>query len=684
MRRAIPALVWLSSGAVLATVASHVRDWFVMTDELLYERLAISVVRAHTAIPQVHGTTIDNINQLYPLVLAPVFAIGNVGSDVQHAHILNAFVMTFAAVPAGLLAQRLTGSRALSFVSAALTVVVPWMVLSSFVLTEVVAYPAFAWAIFAFYVAITSPSDRNDAFAVVALVVAVGARTQFAALAVPLAVGVIVHNEGRRHRVLIGALVAGVVAALALVVAGHSPLGTYSTTVHGNLFPLSFFPGLLTHLGAVALGLGLLPVIVGGAWLLGNARRNPFATLALATIVVVTIEVASYDARFGAGVVRDRYVFYLVPVFAVAFTAGLAERVRPWLLLIPMAVVAAGLLLAPLPLFDKFNVDTPVSTLDNYLRDQLGGLTGARLLLAGAAIVIGLLLFEAQLLLKPRIVVPVVAVLALLGATARTAYAFDRLFRTNGTAGRPLTVDPGREQSWIDRAVGSGSHVTQIPFPVITGDYFSSAAYWWDAEFWNKSVDRTAGVPTVFEWTPSTFPKLALRFDKRGRANISPPGYVLQAVGDTRFHIVGTVILNNRSTFLVRPEEPWHADWSSTGLFNDGWTRPGVTAHVLVYPYPGQTQPVKRSLSVYVFAPYGVKARPLSLGSTRGSASTNQVTLTTDVCVHPDRPTSVPLKVSGWSSIPGDTTNTLSARRPRIGGVEVSRIYVSGSYTPGC
>ena len=60
-------------------------------------------------------------------------------------------------------------------------------------------------------------------------------------------------------------------------------------------------------------------------------------------------------------------------------------------------------------------------TLDNYLRDELGGLTGARLLLAGAAIVIGLLLFEAQLLLKPKIVVPVVAALALLGATARTA-----------------------------------------------------------------------------------------------------------------------------------------------------------------------------------------------------------------------------------------------------------------------
>jgi hypothetical protein len=48
----------------------------------------------------------------------------------------------------------------------------------------------------------------------------------------------------------------------------------------------------------------------------------------------------------------------------------------------------------------------------------------------------------------------------------------------------------------------------------------------------------------MFEWTPSTFPKPALGFDRLGRASISPPGYVVQAVGDTRFHLMGTVIIN--------------------------------------------------------------------------------------------------------------------------------------------
>ena len=41
-----PALaIWLVAGVALAQVTGRVADWFVMTDELLYERLAISVAR---------------------------------------------------------------------------------------------------------------------------------------------------------------------------------------------------------------------------------------------------------------------------------------------------------------------------------------------------------------------------------------------------------------------------------------------------------------------------------------------------------------------------------------------------------------------------------------------------------------------------------------------------------------
>ena len=60
-------LLWLALGSALAAFTSKVADWFVMTDELLYERLALSIARTHSPLPRVHTEAVSNINQLYPL-----------------------------------------------------------------------------------------------------------------------------------------------------------------------------------------------------------------------------------------------------------------------------------------------------------------------------------------------------------------------------------------------------------------------------------------------------------------------------------------------------------------------------------------------------------------------------------------------------------------------------------------
>src|SRR5437763_3002705 len=111
MRRLLPPMtIWLVCAAILATITSRVADWFVMTDELLYERLALAVDRLHSPIPHVHGVAIGSINQLYPLLLAPLFTSGTVAQSLHRAHVLNAFVLTFAALPAHVLALRVTRS----------------------------------------------------------------------------------------------------------------------------------------------------------------------------------------------------------------------------------------------------------------------------------------------------------------------------------------------------------------------------------------------------------------------------------------------------------------------------------------------------------------------------------------------------------------------------------------------
>ena len=678
-RLAVPIALWLAFAAVLATITSRVADWFVMTDELLYERLALSIDQLNSPIPHVHGVAIGSINQLYPLLLAPFFASGTIAEGLHDAHVMNAFVITFAAVPAYVLALRVTRSVWASVLAAVLTVAVPWIVVSSFLLTEVAAYPAFVLALLAFHVALTEPSPRHDLYAAATLALAIVARTQFVVLAVVLAL--LAARRWREHLVLIAIYAVGAVLALVVVATGHNVLGTYSSTASGNPVPAAIVPSFFAHLAAIAVGLGVLPFVVGGAWLI---RREPFAELALATIVLLTLEVSSYDERFGTGIVRDRYLFYIAPLFAIAFAAALVRWERPgWTLAVPVGVLVIGFAVTQLPVFEKLQVDTPVSVIDGYLRRELGGLTGARVFLVVLLLVTVVLVVEAAVLLGRRAAV-VLAVLAVLLTTAETGYAFARLFRVNGTSGRAVTVDPSGELAWVDHTAGRDGDVTMIPYPVVAGEYWSNAAYWWDVEFWNVSANRQAGNPGEFEWTPSTFPKLALTFDRLGRASESPPGVLLQAVGDVRFHIAGTVVTNNRGLFLVKPEQPWRTDWTSTGFYDDGWTKPGKTAHIRIYAYPGQTRRVQRSLTVSAFAPSGVETRPLTVGGASVNAGSNEVSVDTTVCVPPNGSAEVPVTVEGATQIYGDPRTDVTFAHHRQGGVQISRIYLSGEVGPDC
>jgi hypothetical protein len=696
----LPVVLWLALGGALALITSRVADWFVMTDELLYERLALSVVRLHTPLPHVHGQSVPNINQLYPLILAIVYRGGDVAHDAHSAHILNAFVMSSAAVPAYLLARRVAGSPWAAALVAVLSVAMPWIVLSSFLMTEVSAYPVFLWTLLAFQRATVTPSARNDLLAAATIVLAIVARTQFVVLAAALPVAIIVDAWSlraalRAHRTLVALYAAAVVIALGLTVSGHSVFGTYSAAVHGNILTLALVPAIAEHLATIGLGLAIVPFLVGGAWLAANVvrsatrERRVFAVLATLAIVLLTFEVASYDLRFGGGLVRERYLFYVVPLILIAFSAALTGDAWPRRsLAIPLALLIYGLARDPLPVFQKLNVDTPAAILDNYLLSALGGLTTARIVLIVTAAVAALLVLEGSLLLRRTHLALLLAAFALVALPAETGYAFARLFRINGTAGRPLTNPGSQVFEWVDKTVGSSADVTAVPYPTLPGDYWSSVGYWWDLEFWNKSVDRSAGEPGIYEWTPNTFPKLDLRFDGTGRASISPPGYVAQSVSDARFQIAGTVVTNDRGLFLVKPDEPWHTDWITSGLSNDGWTKPGTPARIRVFSYAGQSTAVSRALTVYVRAPDGIASRRFTLGSNTGTvdgvAGGNEVTADVSVCVPRNGSADIRLTASANSPIYGDPTSEVTMAMGREGGVLVTRIYLSGQVGPPC
>lgn len=597
--------LWLAASAGLQALTTHAADWFVMTDELLYERLAISIARGHSPLPRVHATLVPNIDQLYPLLIAPVFGGGLVPHSLHAAHLVNAFVICSACIPAYLLGRRVSEGRLAAWFVAVASLCLPWLVLSSFLLTEVAAYPAFLWAVYAHQVAADSPSRRNDVLALLGTGLAVLARTQFLVLLVVLPVSLLAlegRNAPRHHRLLAWAYGALAIGALVLLATGRisSALGTYGSTLRGNVLPTDSGRSFVEHVAVLALGVGILPFLLGLAWLLANAvRRNTFAVLATVTVAALTLEVTIFDLRFGGGVVRDRYLFYVAPLVLAGFACALAQRPWPrWSLAAPVLLVAVGFGVAKLPLYDKLNVDTPVSVLDNALVRSSHSLAGARVFLVAVTVMLAVCF-----LVRPQLALAVVA-LALAAVPAQAAYAWVRLFRVPDTAGRPLTHPDAGRFTWLDRTVGSGAQLTIVPYPTIPGDYYASVGSWWDLEFWNASATRAAYYPGEFEETPSTFPKLHLRFDERsGNANVSPTEWVALSSKETRFRISGTVLAEQYNVLLVDASRPWRTDWLTFGLTDDGWTLPRTTARVRVFAAPGQRTAVSRTLALAIRAP---------------------------------------------------------------------------------
>jgi hypothetical protein len=408
-------------------------------------------------------------------------------------------------------------------------------------------------------------------------------------------------------------------------------------------------------------------------------------------VLVLTVEVASFDLRFGGGLVRERYLFYLAPLLLVGFCAAVTA-VRPprWSLCVPLLVLAFGFSKAPLSAFEKLNVDTPASVLNNWLLGSLGGINGVRIFLVLASVVLAVAYVEGALLLPRTALTIALSVLLLAALPAETGYAFKRLFAVNGTSGLPLTLDQSVVFGWVDREITTNSEAVMVPYPVIRADFWSNIGFWWDLEFWNRSVDREAGRPSQFSGTPpGSFPKIDLRFDPRtGKANFDVDSYVAQAADDVRFHVKGRLLTTQRGVSIVFPDRPWRADWVSYGLWPDGWTRPHRTARIRVFPDLRQKTARERTLTLTLVTPESVPRRAVSLRSNSGSwtaevtaAATEQVVT---LCVPPGRPADVTLSTAGATPIYGDQSTIETSTQAREAGVLVGQIVLSDAPGVSC
>jgi dolichyl-phosphate-mannose-protein mannosyltransferase len=554
-----------------------------MTDELQVARLAESIAAHRSPVPQIHGSYYGALAQLYPLLLAPAFGLLSAPTAETTAHALNALLLSSAGWPAYLLARAVTRSRAAGLAAAALTVFTPWLVLTSTLLTENAAYPAFVWAIYLAHRTLSTPSWWNDALALVGLGLAFFARTQLLVLALALPLAVLLHAGPRRavkrHPLLAGAYAAALAVACLLLWRGSlgAVVGNYAVPFSGDLLPPGLAASAAEHLTRVIVGACVVPFVLATSWMLivlARRRRDAahaFATLYVVCVPLLSVEVASFDLRFTPhGFDQDRYLFYLVPLFAVGAASALVARDayrRIAALSLALAAAVAWLVWQ----FGNYHDAAVIfwaapGAAAPPLFPGDAALPAAAVVLVIAALA---LLWRA-----PRAALVYVAVLVSALGAAQAVYVFQRYEDPAMT--RPPALATARD--WIDRRVPTSASVALVPSPRDT------AAYWWEAELWNKRVDRVLRVDGGPTFTPFPADDVRVDFARGVLAGPQPGSYLVLSGSEKRFHLAAARrVGGTRVLQLVRVDRPYRLDWATRRFTPDGWTIAGRPATLRFY-----------------------------------------------------------------------------------------------------
>jgi hypothetical protein len=509
-----------------------------------------------------------------------------------------------------LLARSVTGTRGAGYAATALTLFTPWLVLASTILTENAAYPAFVWAVYLCHRAVTRPSTTRDLAALAALLLAFFARTQLLVIALALPAALVLHEVGfaltqrpegatrfeaagrglkralSAHPLLAAGYVIGALLAAALAFAGSlgSAVGNYAIPFSGDVFPRGVWSSAAAHFDQVVVGAGVLPFLLALAWAASavvwpeRKEAHAFAALLVVLVPLLTFEVASFDLRFTPHrFIQDRYLVYLVPLFAVAAAASFAETRRSARAL--LLVAAAGIfawLAGFAALHDRIIFwASPAGAFHPAIRSAAHALHASPVLFVRVGPVVLACAAAALLWSAPRLGLAVVA------TTVAAFGAFEAFYVLHRYADPTMTrAALSDTRDWIDRAVPGGRSVALVPSPL------DSPTQWWEAEFWNRDVDRVLRVDHGRTFTPFPADDVSVDFDAGVLRGADPSEYLVVSPREARFHLLERARLARGDRLeLVRVGRPYRLAWATHGVTADGWTRPGVKAKLRVYSH---------------------------------------------------------------------------------------------------
>lgn len=476
--RRVPVWAWL--GAIVAG-SVLLRLWlvrglpapFVFVDELIYSELARSLAAGDGYA--VRDVATSGYSLLYPLLVAPAYAIDGLVTAHATAQSINAVVMSLAALPAYALARRVA-SPALALLVALGAVVLPSLAYTGTITTESLFYPVTLVLALALVRWLETPSWGRLGVLVALLAIAFGVRAQALGFAPALVTAPLVlallrgSTVGLRRYASLAVVLA---AAAVVVVVGQTVrggsladlLGAYSVVGESGYDVGQALRFWGWHLEELLLYVALVPAVAAVVLLVRGRRMPPRVQEHLAATVSLavwsTLVVGTFASRFASDRVQDRYLFFLVPLLLVCLVAWVELGApRPRGVVLP----AAGLLLAAVLLFpyDRFigepaKSDTlgliPLWAFNEHL---VGGEYWLTVAVGTGALLALFLLVPARL----AVLVPI-AVVAAYAVLSRPVWASEQGFRA-ASVGALFQGIRGVERDWIDAAVPDGDEVVAL------------------------------------------------------------------------------------------------------------------------------------------------------------------------------------------------------------------------------
>jgi hypothetical protein len=546
--------------------------WY-MPDEVIYGELGRSLFREGRF--EILGGTPDFYGVVYPALVGLPLAV----LDPDRAYVLlkalQAAVMSLAAVPVYLWGRSLMSSR-WALVAAALTLALPGLAFTGFLMTEVAFYPVLVLTAWAMARALVRPTLGRQATVVAAVLVATMTRLQAIVLVPAFALAVALDAALARtwlrglRRFLPAAAGFAAVAVLWIAVTllgGGGALGAYSVTGEATYGAWDAVRFTLYHAADLLLLTAVVPVVAVVLLAVEAARgreRAPEARAYLAVtaaIALVSVAAVGVFASRWLGRLAERNLIALAPLLFLGFALWLDRGApRPRFATLAAGVAAVGLL-AFVP-WDDFVTRAAQPDAFSIIPLEWLRLTYPDLDPRLVVVVAALELVALLALLPRRATWALPATVLALLVAASIPVSIEVAEESEAFA----AATTGSDRRWIDRAADG-------PVAYLNGGEkpWSAGAPVWINLFWNRDVERVYNLFDAHVAGPVPRGAVWPAPDGRLRGPRGRPVDAGHVVASTRMTFVGERVgVSDAKLALWRLVPPLRLSSRTTGLDPSG------------------------------------------------------------------------------------------------------------------